>query len=138
MKSNVLLSTLPVLLAMLVFTGYGKAQAFELGVNVGEHRHYYHNNVVQYRTSDPVYSTWYPDNSSAYVYSPSSTVYVDDSSSYGYSTPYVYSTESRDYDGWYGSGRSGRGGNYRRDRDMHSGGAREGDRRGSGGSGFRR
>jgi hypothetical protein len=137
MKSRMFLSTLPVLLAMIVFASNEKAQAFDLGISVGDH-HHYRGSVVQYRTADPAYTTWYPDSSTTYVYTPSDSTYYDNGP--GYVTPYVYTTESSNYGDWYGTGRSGHGGNYGRshERDLHSGGAREGDHRGSGGSGFKR
>src|SRR5579862_1532073 len=106
MKPRMILPMLPVLLAMIMLASSKKAEAFEVGVSVGG-GHYYHNGaVVEYRTTDPAYATWYPDSTTSYVYAP--TVYDD-----AYvSTPYVYSTDSVGFGGWYGGGRSGRGGNY--------------------------
>lgn len=137
MKFKTVLSMLPVLMAMLVFS-CSKAQAVDIGVGVGiGGGHHYHNGgVVEYRTSDPAYSTWYPDTSSSYVYTPSDT-YVSDGYDSGYSdSTYIYATDSRDYNGWYGNGRSGHGGyygnNYRGGHSAYSGYSNGGGIRGGG------
>lgn len=103
-----------VLLTLIVLVGSKEAKAVELGVTVGGGHHYRGGSVVEYRTADPVYSTWYPSDTT-YVYTRPVTVVEDRSYGYGYgysSTPYVYSTNTGDYNGWYGSGRTGRGGSY--------------------------
>jgi hypothetical protein len=111
---------LPVLLAMIMLAGSKKAEAFDVGVSIGGGHHYRGGTVIQYRTSDPVYSTWYPESSSSYVYVPTySSSYYGNGYGYrygnGYSnSSYIYSTNSGDYNGWYGGGRSGHGGYYGR------------------------
>lgn len=111
MKSRMILPILPVLLAIVMFVGSKEAAAFDIGVSVGDgHRshRYRDRGYVQYRTSDPVYSTWYPDTHTSYVYVPTRSYYSDGY----YGNSYIYSTNSSNYNGWYGSGRSGRGGHY--------------------------
>ena len=124
-----------VLLTMIVLVGSKEAKAVELGITVGGGHHYRNGGVVEYRTADPVYSTWYPSDST-YVYTPPVTVIDNSSYGYGYyDTPYVYSTNTGDYNGWYGSGRTGHGGLYgngryeRRSSSSYSGSA---DHRGGG------
>src|SRR5579872_209125 len=125
MKSRAFLAMFPVLLAIIVLASSNKAEAFDVHVGVGIGGHHYRDGaVVQYRTADPVYSTWYPDSDSSYVYvAPTQTTYYDNNVYVDPTPAYVYTTESSGYDGWYGGGRSGHGGNY--------GGGRRGDRRGS-------
>lgn len=130
MKSKMMLSLMPVFLAVFVMVGAKDAKAVDVGVgiNLGGSSHYHRGGtVVEYRTADPVYTTWYPETSSSYVYTPSTyyttPTYYDNG--YGYSTPstYIYSTNNSGYNGWYGSGRSGHGGYY-------GGGSRGGSRDG--------
>jgi hypothetical protein len=92
------------LLAMFMLAGISNADAaVSVGIGVGGGHHYYGDGgVIQYRTSDPVYSTWYPDSSTTYVAPPvyySSPTYVYD--------PYIYSTPSVGFSGWFGSGDRG-------------------------------
>ena len=134
MKSRVHLAMLPVLLAMIVLASSKKAEAFDVGVgvNVGGGHHYRNGAVVEYRTSDPAYTTWYPDSDSSYVYAAPTTYYDN---TYVDTTPtYVYSTDSTGYVGWYGGGRSGHGGNYGGGRGERGGGGRSS----GGGGGHRR
>ena len=136
MKPRTILALIPVLLALFMFSPSQKAAAVEIGVSVGGGQRYYRGGtVIEYRTTDPVYSTWYPDNVTTYVYdSPSySSSYYGNGygNGYGYySTPYyVYSTQSSGYNGWYGGGRSGNGGYYGvRGGYGYYGGGRGGDR----------
>ncbi len=109
MKPRLMLPLSLLLLAACMFAGSQKAGAFEIDVSIGGSRHHRNRTVVEYRTSDPVYTTWYPERSTAYVYVPTEpTVYYYED---GYpTTRYIYSTESPDYRVWYGRG--GRGGWY--------------------------
>lgn len=119
MKFKMILPMVPVFLALFMFAGSKSAQAVDVNVQLGGGHHYRGGNVVEYRTVDPVYNTWYPDTTQSYVYTSPTTSY-DSGYSSGYSTgPYIYSTETSSYGGWYGGGRSGHGGYY-------------GDRRGGG------
>jgi hypothetical protein len=100
MRLRLILPLFPILLAMLMLAGGNKAEAaVSVGFSVGGDHHYYHNGgaVVQYRTVDPGYSTWYPDYGTTYVYP--DTYYA---SPY-YSTPYIYTTPSTDFNVWFGS-----------------------------------
>lgn len=114
MKFKLIVPVFPILLAMFVMASSdAKAVDIGVGVNIGGGHHYHRSGVVEYRTSDPVYTTWYPETTTSYVYTPSyyDTTYVAPST-------YVYTTPEPSYSVWYGSGRSGRGGWYGR-RDDH-------------------
>ena len=96
MKPKLILPAFPILLAMLLLLGGNKAEAANIGFSVGESHHNPHSGaVIQYRTTDPGYSTWYPDHNTTYVYPDPSPTY--------YATPYVYTTPSVDFDVWFGS-----------------------------------
>ena len=129
MKSRFILPLFPILLAMFMLAGIGTAEAaVSVGVEIGGGHHYSGGGV--YTTVDPGYSTWYPDSSTTYV---APTVYAD-TSTYVYD-PYVYSTPSVEFNGWYGGGGHDRdhdGGGHS-ERSGHSG--RSG---GGGGGGHRR
>jgi len=102
MKPRIVLPVLSALLAAVVFAGGNKAEAVEVGVGVGVGiggHHHFRDGVVEYRTVDPVYSTWYPDDVVTYDYP-----VVE--------TPYVYGTDWGDFGVWYGGGRGGHGGHY--------------------------
>src|SRR6186713_229828 len=117
MKSKMILSLMPVFLVVCVIVGE-RAQAIDVGVgiNLGGSTRYHRSGTVVYRTVDPVYTTWYPERTTSYDYTPTyySSSYYDGGYGYGYTTPstYVYSTNSTRYNDWYGSGRTGRGGTY--------------------------
>ena len=134
MKPRMILPMLPVLLAMIMFAGSKKAEAVDVGVGigVGGGHHYRNGGLVEYQTVDPVYNTWYPDSTASYVYP--DTTYVN--TGYGYADPYVYSTDSVGFGGFYGGGRSGHGGNYGGGRGGGGGGGGRGG--GGGGGGHRR
>jgi hypothetical protein len=100
MKQRMMLSLFPLLLAMFMLAGSNTAEAaVSVGIGIGGGHHYSGGGaVVEYRTSDPVYTTWYPDSSVTYVAPPvyySSPTYVYD--------PYVYSTPSVGFNAWFGS-----------------------------------
>lgn len=112
MKPGLILPLLPMVLAMLMFVSGNKAEAaVSVGISVGEGRHYYRGDTIVYRTVDPGYSTWYPEYRTTREYPTvyrSSTYYESDryqsSPSYGtYTTPYVYSSPSVDFNVWFGS-----------------------------------
>ncbi len=131
MKSKMMLSLMPVFLAVFVLVGAKQAQAVDvrIGIGTGGSHYYRGSNVIQYRTADPVYSTWYPETTTSYVYTPryySSPTYYDNGYGYGYTAPttYVYSSNSTGYNSWYGSGRSGNGGYYYNSRNNTRDGGR--------------
>lgn len=84
-------------LMAVMFTAAREAAAVEVGVSVGSRRHG-SGGVIEFRTGDSHYNTWYP-SSSTYVYTqPSySTTYVTPS--------YTYRTPSVGYSSWYGNDR---------------------------------
>ena len=139
MKSKIISTLFPVMLAMLMFAGAKNALAVDVGINLGGGHHSYRS--YNYRTSDPVYSTWYSDSSPSYGYydnSYSGNSYYGNSY-YGnsYSTPYVYSSPSVSFGSWYGDGYRNHGGSYSGGRSGYGGGYRGGSSggRSSGGGG---
>lgn len=110
MKSKVMFCFSPMMLALMMISGAGSAQAADVhfGVGIGDHGGYRHH---EYRTTDSGYTTWYPDSTTTYVYDNGTpnTVYSDSSYS-TYSTPYVYTTPSVGFNTWYGDGYHNHGG----------------------------
>ena len=114
MKPRFILPLFSILLAMLIGASGNKAEAAD-GVRItiggGQHRPR-GGGVVQYRTVDPGYTTWYPkydtsrDYPVVYQTSPYRSEVYQRSPYYGnYSTPYEYrtSTPSVDFNVWFGS-----------------------------------
>jgi len=108
MKLHLFALLLPIL---FLVSGNQKASAFDIGVGIGGHHH--GGGHVEFRTSDPVYSTWYPSDRT-YVYTPpvyyndGTTYYYDSPSTSYYTTPtYVYPDYSTgvEFNTWYGGGR---------------------------------
>ncbi len=117
MKHSLVLPLFPILLAMLLVTGGNKAEAADgvsISIGGGTHRPRT-GRVVQYRTVDPGYTTWYPTYSTTYTTSrdypvvyQSSRYYRSDSYQTSrhystYSTPYEYRTPSVDFNVWFGT-----------------------------------
>lgn len=92
MKSRLALPLFPVLLVMLMVACSNQAAAeVSVGLSVGDGDRYYHRggSSYRYRTTSPVYSTWYPDYSPTYV---APRVYT--TSPYYYSSPTYYSSST--------------------------------------------
>lgn len=98
MKSKIVLSLFPTLLAMLVIAGAQKVEAAESSDTPSGGRHVYCHH--DYHSSDPVYSSWYPSESKSYVYPGTQT------QAGRYKSTYIYTSPTNSFDTWYGNGRS--------------------------------
>ena len=105
MKSTTLLPVLSVLLAMFMLAS-SKAQAADVVVSTDGDHHHMMKAPVDVKTSDAGYTTWYGNSDTTYNYDAPSSGNGRSSSSF------VYTTRSTEYDGWYGIGRTGRGGRF--------------------------
>ncbi len=105
MKSKILFSLCPALLALLVVAGARNVEAADIQFSDG-HR--------DYRTVDPNYNAWYPEGGTSYGYSNNLV------NAYTYTAPDVYTTPSVEFGAWYGEGNRSRG------RGGYSGGFRRG------------
>ena len=64
MKPGLMLPVFPILLALFMVVGSHSAQAeVSVGIGIGgDHHRYRSGTVVRYRTVDPGYTTWYPED----------------------------------------------------------------------------
>ena len=95
-----MLSLSATLLAMLVIAGTQNAGAAEVSdtpPSVINHDYVHHS----YRTSDPVFTTWYPSESQSYAYPGGRPTQAG-----RYATNYVYTSPTNAFETWYGNGRS--------------------------------
>jgi hypothetical protein len=117
MKPRLILPLFPILLALFMIAGSKAEAAVSVDISIGGGHHYTRGGtVVEYRTVEPGYTTWYPDSSPTYVAPTVYTTYTT-SPTYVYdSAPYVYTTPSVEFNGWFGSGGSRHYGSRDKDR----------------------